>query len=254
MIKINKFGLFWTLLFGLLVFQPALLASSGEPSGSGYTYGSTSPDGTGKYYMGREISQIMGHRGAQWLERPEREREEKPARLIESLKVRPGETVADIGAGTGYFSWRLAEAVGESGFVYAVDIQPEMLEKLEQNMRDRRFSNYRALEGSAVNPGIPASTLDLAIMVDVYHEFSHPAEMLTALRRALKPGGRVVFVEYRAEDPSVPIKRLHKMSEKQVKREAEANELEYVETISTLPRQHIIVFRRAPGESEAGEL
>ena len=125
-------------------------------------------------------------------------------------------------------------------------------EKLEQNMRDRRFSNYSALKGSAVNPGIPESTLDLAIMVDVYHEFSHPAEMLTALRRALKPGGRVVFVEYRAEDPSVPIKRLHKMSEKQVKREAEANGLEYVETISTLPRQHIIVFRRAPGESEAG--
>jgi ubiquinone/menaquinone biosynthesis C-methylase UbiE len=157
--------------------------------------------------------------------------------------------VADIGAGTGYFTWRLATAVGPNGMVYAVDIQPEMLEKLASNMRSRALQNYRPVKGSASDPRLPERTLDLALMVDVYHEFSHPSEMLNALGRALKPGGRLVFVEYRAEDPSVPIKRLHKMSEKQVKLEAEAADLDYVETIDILPRQHIVIFRRPFAES-----
>jgi ubiquinone/menaquinone biosynthesis C-methylase UbiE len=194
--------------------------------------------------MGREISQVMGHRGAQWLERPEREWEEKPKRLIKALELEPGQVVADIGAGTGYFTWRLAEEVGESGLVYAVDIQPEMLSKLDLNMRKRGLENYRPVKGSVSDPKLPEAALDLALMVDVYHEFSHPSEMLDALGRALKPGGRLVFVEYRAEDPSVPIKRLHKMSEQQVKLEAEASRFEHVETIRVLPRQHIVIFRR----------
>jgi FkbM family methyltransferase len=186
----------------------------------------------------------MGHRGAGWLERPEREREEKPAQLIESLGLEPGLEVADIGAGTGYFTWRLAEAVGREGLVYAVDIQPEMLEKLDRNMKARRLENYEPIRGTATDPKLPENSLDLALMVDVYHEFSHPSEMLRAISKALKPGGRLVFVEYRAEDPSVPIKRLHKMSKKQVIKEAEASRFEYVRTIDVLPRQHIVIVRR----------
>jgi len=248
MLRKTRQQLHWVLLLTIctaLPFIPAILQSA---EASGYSYGHASPDGTGKYYMGREISQVMGHRGARWLERPEREQEERPSILIEALGVQPNQTVADIGAGTGYFTWRLAETVGPDGLVYAVDIQPEMLEELTRNMRSRNLQNYRPVQGSARNPKIPELTLDLAIMVDVYHEFSHPAEMLDALRKALKPGGRLVFVEYRQEDPDVPIKRLHKMSEKQIKKEAKASDLEHVETISVLPRQHIIVFRRPLSE------
>lgn len=240
----------WLLILTVLMILPVLWLALESAEASSYSYGPASPDGTGKYYMGREISQVMGHRGAGWLERPEREQEERPSILINSLQLQPGQTVADIGAGTGYFTWRLAKAVGSDGLVYAVDIQPEMIEKLTGNMRSRDLQNYRPVQGSPQTPEIPELTLDLALMVDVYHEFSHPAEMLNALARALKPGGRLVFVEYREEDPSVPIKRLHKMSEMQVRKEAEASKLEYLETISVLPRQHIIIFRRPLDQPE----
>jgi SAM-dependent methyltransferase len=248
MFKITRPRRSQVVFFGFLTILTLLLPTLHSTETATYSYGPASSDGTGKYYLGREISQVMGHRGADWLERPERELEERPSILIESLGLKPGQVVADIGAGTGYFTWRLAEAVGQDGLVWAVDIQPEMLKKLARNMRNRDLRNYRPVQGSARDPKIPELTLDLALMVDVYHEFSHPAEMLEALGRALKPGGRLAFVEYREEDPSVPIKRLHKMSEKQVRKEAETSRLEYVETISVLPRQHIIIFRRPLSE------
>lgn len=216
-----------------------------------YRLGKQSSDGIGKYYMGREISFVMGHRAAGWLERPERESEENPTLLIESLKLKPGQVVADIGAGTGYFSRRMAKAVGAEGLVYGVDIQAEMLAILKANMKENGISHFKAIRGSIEDPKLPANTIDLTLMVDVYHEFSHPYEMLDGICRALKPGGRVVFVEYRAEDPSVPIKRLHKMSETQVKKEASVQPLEWVETIRSLPRQHIIIFRKKGDNTKA---
>jgi precorrin-6B methylase 2 len=202
------------------------------------------PDGTGKFYMGREIAQVMGHLAAGWLDRPEREREEQPARLMEALKLRPGDVAADVGAGSGYFTFRLAERVGPRGQVLAVDIQPEMLEILRKRMQERGVTNVRLVQGTTTDPRLPAESVDLILMVDVYHEFSHPWEMTRAMVRSLKPGGRIVFVEYRLEDPTVPIKLVHKMSEAQVRREMSVHPLTWVETIDVLPRQHIIVFRK----------
>ena len=225
----------------LAVLHSLALAQSGSPR---YSQGTASRDGTGKLYMGREIAQVMGHRGASWLERPERKSEEKPDRLIAALDLRPGLAIADLGAGTGYFTRRVARETGKSGTVYAVDIQPQMLEILKGNMEARGLKNVRPLLGSETDPGLPSSSLDLALMVDVYHEFSYPYEMIEAITRALKPGGRLVFVEYRGEDPAVPIKPLHKMTEEQVRREASVHPLEWVETRADLPRQHIIVFKK----------
>ena len=202
------------------------------------------PNGIGKFYLGREIAHVMGHPAADWLERPEREEEEKPGLVLQALKLKPGDAVADIGAGTGYFSWRMAKEVGAKGKVYGVDLQPEMLELLAKNMAQRGVTNVVPVRGTIEDTRLPTNSVDLVIMVDVYHEFSHPYEMMQSICRSLKPGGRVVFVEYRAEDPAVPIKRVHKMSETQVRKEMEALPLEWVENSAVLPRQHIIVFRK----------
>lgn len=202
------------------------------------------PNGIGKFYLGREIAAVMGHQGADWLERPEREVEEMPGLLVEALKLRRGDVVADVGAGSGYISWRVARAIGVEGRVYGVDVQPEMLQLLSQNMAQRQVTNVIPVLGSITNIALPTNTLDLVLMVDVYHEFSHPFEMMQSICRALKPGGRVAFVEYRAEDPNVPIKRVHKMTEEQVRKEMTVQPLTLVETLSVLPRQHIILFRK----------
>ncbi len=202
------------------------------------------PNGIGKFFMGREIAHVMGHQAADWLERPEREEEEKPDLVLPVLKLRPTDAVADIGAGTGYFSWRMAKALGPKGKVYAVDIQQEMLDLLVKKMSDRGVTNVVPVLGKIDDARLPTNAVDLVIMVDVYHEFSHPYEMMQSICRALKPGGRVVFVEYRAEDPTVPIKKVHKMSEAQVRKEMRLFPLAWVETSKVLPRQHIILFRR----------
>jgi SAM-dependent methyltransferase len=210
---------------------------------SHYTFGSASRDGTGKFYLGREISQVMGHRGAAWLERPERERVEQPDRVVDSLDLRPDDVVADIGAGTGYFTFRIAERVPEGG-VYAVDIQPEMLDIVMERAWEQGFENVEPVRGDVDDPNLPAASVDLALIVDAYHEFSHPREMMQGLVRALRPGGRVVLLEYRAEDPSIPIKPLHKMTEAQVRLELEAAGLRHVKTKDFLPRQHYLVFEK----------
>lgn len=203
-----------------------------------------SPDGIGKFYMGREIALVMGHYAADWLERPERESEEHTDQLLNELRIKPGDNVADIGAGTGYFSRRMAKLVGPAGRVLAVDVQPEMLNLLTNKMTDLGISNVVPVLGSVTDPKLASSSIDLALMVDVYHEFDFPFEMMEAISRSLKPGGRVVFVEFRGEDPAVPIKPVHKMTEAQVRKEMAAQPLEWVETINVLPRQHIVVFRR----------
>ena len=201
-------------------------------------------DGIGKFYLGREIAAVMGHQGADWLERPEREEEERPAKLVEQLKIKPGDVVADIGAGTGYLSRRLAAKVGAQGKVLAVDIQPEMLELLTNKMVSVGITNVVPVLGTESDPKLPKGSVDMVVMVDVYHELEFPYEMMSAICRSLKPSGRVVFVEFRGEDPAVPIKRLHKMTEAQVRKEMEPLPLRWVESIEVLPRQHIIVFAR----------
>jgi len=242
----NKIRFVW--LF-FLIHANSLIGeiNSGNPIESTAYYLQLTPpsaDGIGKFYFGREISHVMGHQGANWLERPERELEERPDILIESLNIKPQDVVADMGVGTGYIAWRMARKLSSGGLVYGVDIQQEMLDLFVKNMTDRGFTNVKATLGTIINPKLPPNSIDLVIMVDVYHEFSHPYEMVQGICRALKVGGRVAFVEYRAEDPSVPIKRLHKMTELQVLKEATPHPLEWVETIDTLPRQHLIIFKK----------
>jgi precorrin-6B methylase 2 len=202
------------------------------------------PNGIGKFYMGREIAHVMGHQAADWLERPEREEEEKTALLIESLKFKPGESVADIGAGTGYLTRRIAPKILPRGKVFAVEIQQEMLDLLTNKLIRLGITNVVPVLGTITDPKLPTNSMDTIIMVDVYHEFDHPFEMTEAMCHALKPGGHLVFVEFRAENEAVPIKRVHKMSEAQVKREMEPHPLVWKETIATLPWQHVIVFTR----------
>lgn len=233
-------------LVALLVLACALppAALAGEAPAARYTMVPASPDGIGKIYLGREIARVMSFHGAEWLERSERMNEERPDRVLAALELKPGMAVADIGAGTGYYSWRMSQRVGAGGTVYAVDIQPEMLKILERQMARRGVANVKATLGTTTDPGLPEGVLDLALMVDVYHEFEYPHEMLAAIVRALKPGGRLVFVEFRANDPAVPIKSLHTMTVEQVRREAAVHPLEWVRTASDLPWQHVVVFRK----------
>ncbi len=202
------------------------------------------PDGIGKFYKGREIAAVMGHQAADWLERSERQTEEEPDKMVEQLHLKPGDVVADIGAGTGFISRRLASQVGSAGKVLAVDIQPEMLNLLTNHMAGLGITNVIPILGTESDPKLPAGAVDLVLMVDVYHEFEFPFEMMSAICRSLKPNGRVAFVEFRAEDPAVPIKPLHKMNQGQVRKEMAGLPLRWTGNIEVLPRQHIIVFSK----------
>jgi SAM-dependent methyltransferase len=208
-----------------------------------YREGRASIDGTGKFYEGREIARVMGFEGAPWLERPAREKEEGTDLLLEELRLEPGLKVADIGAGSGFLSRRMATRVAP-GPVYAVDLQPEMVALLRTLSARPGLGNIVPVQGSDEDVMLPAESLDLAVMVDVYHELEFPREVMGSVLRALKRGGRMVFVEYRAEDPAVPIKALHKMSEAQVRREMRSLPLVWERTSEALPIQHIIVFRK----------
>lgn len=237
------------LLFASLVVAVARAAESQTPQASApasrYQVRQVhDPDGIGKFYMGREIAAVMGHQAADWLERPEREAEEEPALLVEQLHLKPGDVVADIGAGTGFISRRLATSVGGAGKVLAVDIQPEMLNLLTNKMASLGLTNVVPVLGTVSDPKLPPDSVDLVLMVDVYHEFDFPFEMMTAICRSLKSNGRVVFVEFRAEDPAVPIKPLHKMNQGQLRKEMAALPLRWSGNIEVLPRQHIIVFTK----------
>jgi SAM-dependent methyltransferase len=209
-----------------------------------YREGRGSADGIGKFYQGREIAAVMGFEGAQWLERPSRADEERPDLLVEELHLQPGMTVADVGAGSGYLSRRLAPIVGR-GRIFAVDVQPEMVALLTELSQKPEFKNIVPILGDTENVKLPPASLDLAVLVDVYHELAYPYEVMQSLIRALKPGGRVVLVEYRAEDPAVPIKALHKMSVAQIRREMSMLPLAWERTSERLPMQHIVVFRKS---------
>jgi precorrin-6B methylase 2 len=217
--------------------QPAAFAQRYSPAPA-------SADGIGKRYMGREIAAVMGWQGAAWLEREEREREERTDLLLAALMLQPGMVVADIGAGTGYLSRRMAPAVMPGGKIWAVDVQPEMVNMLRAGAQRSGLTQMEARLSAVDDVKLPASSVDLAVMVDVYHELAYPYEVMSSLVKALKPGGRVVFVEYKAEDPLVPIKPLHKMTEAQIRREAAVFALDWERTVRTLPWQHVVVFRK----------
>ena len=217
--------------------QPAAVAER-------YSLFPASADGIGKRYMGREISAVMGWQGAAWLEREERDREERTDLLLAALALKPGMVVADIGAGTGYLSRRMAPAVMPGGKVWAVDVQTEMISLLQADLKRRGLTRVETRLGAEDDVRLPAGSVDLVVMVDVYHELAFPYEVLVSVMKSLKPGGRIAFVEYKAEDPRVPIKLLHKMSEAQIKREAGVFALDWERTVATLPWQHLVVFRK----------
>lgn len=193
---------------------------------------------------GRKYANVMGANGADWLVRPERESEEQPDAALDALGIAKGATVADIGAGAGYMAWRLAGRVGPTGKVYANDIQPKMLDILRRNMEQRNIANVETVLGAIDDPKLPSGAIDLALLVDVYHEFSEPQKMLRHIRASLKPDGRLVLVEYRAEDRNVPIRPEHKMTVEQARAEVEAEGYRLDKALETLPRQHILIFRK----------
>ena len=236
------FLLFSFVLLKLLLF-PALADNSSNAKNNLYTIGEASPGGIGKFYMGREISKVMGHLGAGWLERPERVQQERTDLLIENLDLRPTDKVVDLGAGSGYFTFRIAPLVPE-GKVYAVDISPKMLAIIRAKMKKNEYENIEPILSTVTDLKLKRNLADCVLIVDAYHEFSHPKEMGQAIYKTLKPGGKLVLIEYRMEDPGVPIKKLHKMSEKQSIKEISATGLQWVKTSEVLPQQHFIVFQK----------
>ncbi|WP_420146607.1 class I SAM-dependent methyltransferase [Spirosoma sp.] len=237
--------------FWILVFISFLACGQGasqqtstqtkSDSLSYYKYKDATRDGIGKIYLGREIAQVMGHLGASWLERPEREREERTDLLLKALNLKPTDVVADIGAGTGFFTFLMAPEIPR-GKVLAVDIQSEMIDYLNEGKAKRKITNVQPILGTESDPKLSASSIDMAILIDAYHEFSYPREMMSHIVSALKPGGRIVLVEYRAEDPNVPIKELHKLSVAQATKEMKAVRLKLLKNDDRLPQQHIMFF------------
>jgi SAM-dependent methyltransferase len=230
-----------------VVVSLSLVASADEGH---YTSKEPSRDGIGKVYMGREISHTVSSHAITWLERRDREGEERPSLVIENLDLKPTDVVADIGAGSGYFSFLLAPLVPQ-GKVIAQDIQQEMLDFVEGSKKLKKIANVEPLLGTIEDTRLPEGEVDLVIMVDAYHEFSHPREMMESIVKGLAPGGRVVFIEYRGEDPAVPIKPLHKMTVKQIAAEMGSVGLEFVEVRDFLPIQHFVVFRKPENKAPA---
>ena len=228
-------------LLGLLAWAQL---DAAEPAASPYQQGVRHRGGIGVYFMGREIAQVMGHEGADWLDRPQREAEENPRALVAALDLKPGDVVADIGTGTGYYALRMAPRVRT---VLAEDIQPEMLALLRKKAAALGVANVEPLLGTITDPRLPPGGVDLVLLVDVYHEFDHPREMMAGILAGLRPGGHLVQVEFRGEDPEVPILALHKMTEEQARREMASCGFTWERTISSLPWQHVLVYRKEGG-------
>lgn len=238
-----RLGILLATLRAVAGFAAGETAPTTAPSPPVYTTTRPSADGIGKVYMGREIARVMSHEGADWLERPGREREEAPALAIGMMRLKPTDVVADIGAGTGYFSFRIARRV-PAGRVLAEDIDPEMIRDLRRTIHERGVTNVEPVLGTVEDPNLPPGGVDVAVLIDAYHEFDHPREMMLAIVRSLKPGGRVIDLEYRAEDPSVRILPHHKMTRAQAVREMAAVGLRLSRADETLPQQHFLVFEK----------
>ena len=236
------------LLKVILLALPVLVANTGlaealVPADVDYSYAAATRGGIGKYYFGREIAQVMGHQGAGWLERKSRIDEETPDQAVRAMHLSADAVVADIGAGSGYFTFRIAALV-PAGRVYAVDIQPEMLDIIRKRMQRRSVSNVLPVLGEPDEPMLPENAIDAVLLVDAYHEFDYPYEMMRGIVQSLRPGGRVFLIEYRGEDPRIPISPLHKMTRQQATREMQAVGLVWVETRQFLPTQHFMVFEK----------
>jgi ubiquinone/menaquinone biosynthesis C-methylase UbiE len=230
-----------SLRFILLFF--AILQTTSLAAQERYTVKSGDPNGISKWYMGRQIAQVMSHFGIDWLERQEREQEENTSLLLKNLALKPGMVIADIGAGSGYHSTLLSNMVG-NGKVYAVDVEREMIAYLTNRIKREGKKNIIPVLSTEKNVALPANSVDQMLLVDVYHEFSFPYEMALSMLEALKPGGKLVLVEFRAEDPNVPIKTIHKMSERQAVKEFKAAGFTFEKNISNLPWQHCLIFRK----------
>lgn len=237
--KISLFSII-VMFLSLSLFQ---CEGQTKKENSRYTYKTESADGIGKFYMGREISRVMGYQGIQWLERPEREKEENTSQLIKNMDISPEDTIADIGAGSGYHVFKIAP-LAKNGLVYAVDIQDEMLNVIQEQKENRGSDNIEIVKGTEKNVNLPENSVDKILMVDVYHEFSFPVEMLSSMRKALRKDGKIFLVEYRGEDESIPIKKLHKMTEAQAEKEFNANGFVLKENFFILPWQHCMVFMK----------
>lgn len=230
-----------TLFIILILLQWHQVIAQDKTPNANYTYKKGDPNGIGKWYMGREIAYVMGYQGMQWLDRPEREKEENTSTLLLNMAIDPEDIIADIGAGSGYHVFKMAK-LAEGGLIYAVDIQDEMLEEISNRKERDQIKNVRVIKGGEKNINIAENSLDKVLMVDVYHEFNYPAEMLVSIKKALKADGKLFLIEYRGEDESVPIKELHKMTEAQAIKEMEAAGLKLHRNIDNLPWQHCMVF------------
>ena len=230
-----------TLFIILILLQWHQVIAQDKTPNANYTYKKGDPNGIGKWYMGREIAYVMGYQGMQWLDRPEREKEENTSTLLLNMAIDPEDIIADIGAGSGYHVFKMAK-LAERGLIYAVDIQDEMLEEISNRKERDQIKNVRVIKGGEKNINIAENSLDKVLMVDVYHEFNYPAEMLVSIKKALKADGKLFLIEYRGEDESVPIKELHKMTEAQAIKEMEAAGLKLHRNIDNLPWQHCMVF------------
>ena len=212
-----------------------------ESSKNLYTNKIDDPNGIGKWYMGREIAFVMGFEGMQWLERPEREAEENVNNLLKNMNIQPGDTLADIGAGSGYHVFKISPIL-KNGLIYAVDIQAEMLEKIQSRIDTQNSNNTAIVLGTERSVNLPENSVDKVLMVDVYHEFNYPYEMMQSIKKALRSNGKIYLVEYRGEDPRVPIKKIHKMTQKQAVKEMEAAGFKLLRNFENLPWQHCMVF------------
>jgi predicted methyltransferase len=234
--KINLF----LLMFSILLISNQCVAQKSNFDNK-YKFKKGDYNGIGKWYMGREIAHVMGYQGIDWLERSEREKEENVSNLIENMGIKPTDTIADIGAGSGYHVFRMAP-LANNGLIYAVDIQVEMLMEIENTKQFNKINNVETILGSETSIQLPVRSVDKILMVDVYHEFNFPIEMVASIKNALKPEGQLFLIEYRGEDPKVPIKKIHKMTENQAVKEMEAAGFKLKSNITNLPWQHCMIF------------
>ena len=229
-------------LFLLALILPLIQCAGQDTSSNGkYTFKKGDPYGIGKWYMGREIANVMGFQGMDWLDRPEREEEENTSKLIRNMDIDAGDTIADIGAGSGYHVFKMAP-MAKNGLIYAIDIQDEMLTELRKKKENGKSKNVRIIKGGAKSVNLSENSVDKVLMVDVYHEFNYPIEMIASIKKALRPDGKIFLIEYRGEDNRVPIKKVHKMTEEQAVKEFLAAGMKLERNIGNLPWQHCMVF------------
>ncbi|MFV8282763.1 class I SAM-dependent methyltransferase [Christiangramia marina] len=236
----NHYNLFLLLLLALTMAAcgQTIIDNNDEET---YTFKDGDPNGIGKWYMGREIAHVMGYQGINWLERSDREKEENTSQLLKNMNIQPDDTIADVGAGSGYHAFKMAKLATE-GFIYAVDIQPEMLQAISVKQSEQQVNNIQTIQGSEKSINLDENSVSKILLVDVYHKFNFPKEMIESMHKSLTSDGKIYLIEYKAEDANIPIKEIHKMSEKQTVKEFEASGFRLEQNIENLPWQHCLIF------------